>query len=148
MLYDLLNMPLGDWHPREGYANEALRRQQAQSLRGVIGLYEQFLQEGVIPYAEANRPYRVRFDNLFAYARKADPMNIGRMSEKAFAQELDKLGIKRERPGGIRYRDFPPLTKAREEFAKTMRGWRWRYDLTDWLSEGAEATILGGRLGL
>jgi hypothetical protein len=143
MLHDLLNMPLGDWHPREVYVNEALRRQQAQTLRGVIGFYEHILQEGIIPGAEVSRPFRVRFDTLFAYAKKADPFVIGRITEKAFALALDEYGIQPYRNGAVRYRDFPPLPKAREEFAKKMRGgWRWRYEVTEWAAEAQEAAII------
>jgi hypothetical protein len=142
MLYDLLEMPLGDWHPRQVYMNEALRRQQSQSLRGVLGFYEHVLQEGIIPGAEANRPWLVRFDTLFGYAKKADPA-IGRMTEKAFAMELDKYGVVSKRTGAARFREFLPLTEARAKFAAKFRaGWRWREPLLNWAAEGETAAIM------
>lgn len=144
MLHDLLNMRLGDWHPRQVYVNEALRRQQSQSLRGFEGWYENVLQEGVIPGAEEDRPFRIRFDTLFSKAKKADPMGVGRMTEKAFGQHLDRYGIKPARSNVARFRDFPPLSEARQVFASKFRGgWPWRYAMKDWEEAESEFDAIG-----
>jgi hypothetical protein len=143
MLHDLLALPLDDWHPREVYTNDALRRQQAESLRGFQGFYGQMLQEGVIPGAEKDRPYLVRFDTLFDKGKKDDPFGIGRMSGKAFAAELDKFSIRPKRTGAVRYREFPPLSEARATFSGRFRGgWRWQNEIEGWSAEGEIEAIM------
>ena len=44
MLYDLLNLDLGDWHPRQIYQTAALMEQKAHSLRGLDAWIESMLQ--------------------------------------------------------------------------------------------------------
>ena len=46
MLYDLLQMNLGDWHPREVPVTPALMRQKKESLRGNFQWFEPLLQSG------------------------------------------------------------------------------------------------------
>jgi hypothetical protein len=141
MLFDLLHMPLGDWHPRQVYLNEALRRQQAQSLYGFEALYEHILQDGIIPGAESTKPHRVRWDEFWEYAKKSSQA-ISRLSSVKFAEELDKRGIRRARSGGVTYRDFPPLAEARAKFAARFRnGWPWEMDIQDWAIEPADETL-------
>ena len=118
-----------------------MRRQQAQSLYGFEALYEHFLQEGVIPGAEPNKPHRVRFETLWDYAVKAAPA-ISRLSVVKFTEELDKRGIRRVRSGGVTYRDFPPLAEARAKFAARFRnGWPWQMEIKDWAIEPADAAL-------
>src|SRR5262245_8374300 len=49
MLYDLLNLEIGNWHPRQVYETEALREQKEQSLSLLEQWLEQVLQEGKLP---------------------------------------------------------------------------------------------------
>ncbi len=48
-LYDLLQMPLGDWHPREIPMTAGLMRQKKESLRGNFQWLEPLLQSGTLP---------------------------------------------------------------------------------------------------
>src|SRR5262249_24159576 len=55
MLYDLLQMNLGDWHPREIPTTPGLLRQKKESLRGHHQWFEPLLQSGTLP-AYCGRP--------------------------------------------------------------------------------------------
>src|SRR6516165_5817202 len=45
MLYDLLHWDLGNWHPRQVYETEGLRRQKEQSLSPIRQWFYELLQE-------------------------------------------------------------------------------------------------------
>ena len=49
MLYDLLKLDLGDWHPMQIYRTAALTEQKQRSLRGLDAWIETMLQEGLLP---------------------------------------------------------------------------------------------------
>jgi hypothetical protein len=59
MLYDLLQMDLGDWHPREVPTTRGLMRQKKESLRGHYQWLEPLLQSGELPMNYMNRPDQV-----------------------------------------------------------------------------------------
>ena len=54
MLYDLLRLDLGNWHPMQIYKTAALIEQKAHSLRGLDAWIETMLQEGSMPYGGFN----------------------------------------------------------------------------------------------
>ena len=55
MLYDLLNMDLGDWRPFPAYRNAAHRKQKALNLLPAQALVERLLQDQRLPYAPPGR---------------------------------------------------------------------------------------------
>src|SRR5262249_11877928 len=55
MLYDLLQMDLGDWHPREVPVTRGLMKQKKESLRGHFQWMEPLLQSGELPANYNNR---------------------------------------------------------------------------------------------
>ena len=56
LLYDLLNMKLGDWRPFPAYRNAAHRKQKALNLSPPQALVERLLQDQQLPGALADRP--------------------------------------------------------------------------------------------
>jgi hypothetical protein len=74
MLYDLLQMPLGDWHPREVPVTPALMRQKKESLRGHHQWFEPLLQSGTLP-TYCGRPDRILTEDLLAYVKATEGSN-------------------------------------------------------------------------
>ena len=68
MLYDLLQMDLGDWHPREVPVTKGLMRQKKESLRGNYQWLEPLLQSGMLP-ANCERSNRVLTEDLIEYVK-------------------------------------------------------------------------------
>lgn len=141
MLWDLRQMPLGDWHPRQVYKTEALRAQQEYSLPPVAEFIEMILQDGIVPGALAGKPWRVPFEKLRYHACRRHPF-IGRMSEKKLAMELEKLGVRADRDGAVRYRDFLPIAEARAAFEKRYPGWPWRDAIGEWIAPETITSVM------
>ena len=49
MLFELLSMPLGGWHPREVYETKALQDQKGESLSPLQEWWESIVQDGSLP---------------------------------------------------------------------------------------------------
>ena len=130
MLYDLLHLPLADWHPKEIYQTAALFAQRQHSLRGIEAAIEGWLQNGVLPNAWAKYPNRSLSDDLLASAKEHDRhTNSTRVASKL--KELfpvEDYNIQSAR-GWI----FPPLAEARRLWEQKHGGsWPWHRDLTEW----------------
>jgi hypothetical protein len=141
MLYDMLQMPLGDWHPRDIPTTTGLMRQKKESLRGNYQWFEAVLQSGMLPRNE-ERPYRISTAILLHYIksfRGLDYSNEETLSsflyrEMNFSPELAPQGNRyRAKRGGPRGWEFPPLLDLRERWETKFGGhWPWHENLTKW----------------
>jgi hypothetical protein len=142
MLYDLLQMDLRDWHPREVPNTEGLIRQKKESLRGNYQWLEALLQSGTLPANMDKRPNRIITENLIAYVKTfrgleyATDESIASFlyREMGFKPELAPQGNKcRESNGGRRGWEFPPLLELRERWETKFGGqWHWHENLKNW----------------
>jgi hypothetical protein len=73
MLWDMLRLDLGDYHPKQIYETDALLEQKQLTLHGLDAWVEALLQEGVLPNANEKYPNRSLTRDLVASARKFDP---------------------------------------------------------------------------
>src|SRR5262249_37050599 len=121
MLYDLLQMDLGDWHPREVPTTAGLMRQKKESLRGNYQWFEALLQAGMLP-VNADRPNRILTGSLLAYVKTfrgleyATDESIASFlyGEMGFTSKLSPQGNRfRASKGGARGWEFPPLLELR-----------------------------------
>jgi hypothetical protein len=141
MLYDLLRMPLGDWHPREVPTTAGLMRQKKESLRGNFQWFEALLQAGHLPRNE-NRPNRISSSYLLRYVKGfrgleyATEESIATFlyGEMGFISDLSPQGNRfRAGGGGPRGWEFPPLLDLRERWETKFGGhWPWHEDLDAW----------------
>jgi hypothetical protein len=143
MLYDLLQMDLGDWHPREVPITAGLMRQKKESLRGHFQWLEPLLQSGMLPGNAEGRPNRIRTDTLVAHARTFRGLEYA--SDESIATFLyDEMGFSHEpAPQGNRFRsakggprgwEFPSLCELRERWETKFGGqWDWHDpEITEW----------------
>jgi hypothetical protein len=136
MLWDLLGMNLGSWHPRQVYNTAALMRQKKESLRGNKKCFEGLLQSGVLPHGDfawSHPPNCALTEHLLDYFRE-DRWNAYITDEElaAFLAEKEcenwRIG-----GGGKRGWKFPPLAEARKAWEVEFGGsWPWREELKDW----------------
>jgi hypothetical protein len=154
MLYDLLNVDLGDWHPRQIVPTKALADQQEQSLSALDLWWLNVLQTGVLVGADADAPhkavsndYDVEFsDNGFSkFKRVRGLFDAARASSPRLRSESDHAIGKyiREHAGATdawprrrRGWQFPPLKDCRKRWKKRYPATVWRLDLADWRAEG------------
>jgi hypothetical protein len=130
MLYDLLKLDLGDWHPRQIYKTTALMEQKAHSLRGLDAWIEAMLQEGSLPYAFSNYPNRSLTRDLTEQAKQFDRYTnnslVPRKLRKLF--HVEPFGS-----GDARGWKFPPLPECRKLWeARFGADWPWLRDAKEW----------------
>ena len=121
MMYDLLALELGDWHPRNDIPNtDALIEQQRRSLDEKDQRWASLLTEGVLPGAQQENLRRSSSFSLFEKARSSSP-RLKYISDHELGHYLISRGCHRVRvKGGPRGWEFPPLAEVRAEWAKTF----------------------------
>ena len=142
MLYDLLQMNLGDWHPREVPITTGLMRQKKESLRGNHQWLEPLLQSGTLP-ANYGRPNRITTGELLRYVKAFRGLDYATeesiasflYDEMGFIPKLSPEGNKfRGSNGGPRGWEFPPLLELRELW-ETLNGGQWDWhnpEIDEW----------------
>jgi hypothetical protein len=168
MLHDLLAHNLGSWHPRDGIPrNDALVRQQAESLTPLDAWWIELIEDGTLPGASEDEPHRtisneyeeevehgtadsfgnkrtrvVRRRGLYDQARHSSP-KLRHATDTALglylrAQGCDNVRKVRRRRGWT----FPSLAKCCAAWVKRFPGWRWRNpDLEGWTADGSDENV-------
>lgn len=131
MLYDLLRLDLGDWHPRQIYQTAALQEQKAHSLRNLEAWVEDLLQKGVMPEPwMPNYPNRCQTRHLVASARAFDKFT----TDSLVAKKLQELfGAYSVSDGSARGWALPSLSDCRRMFEERNGGqWKWHHEVQEW----------------
>jgi hypothetical protein len=148
MMWDLMRMDLGDWHPREIPASllkgAALQRQQAFTLPPLEQWYFGLLKEGSVPGALINynpqhskkisRPNTAYTYSLTADARERFPRLRWELSDIM----LEDFVTDERWPKAKKYRDahrngwtFEPLKESREAWDQRYGPQKWN-DVKEW----------------
>jgi hypothetical protein len=144
MLHDLLQLDLGDWHPRNIPATEALRQQQERSIKPLDAWILKFFEDGLLPESvDVDAPNRALSrskpdvdgrnprNGLYDLAREQP--NLRHVDEQVLASHLKQWGLTSWRNSRSRGWEFPPLWQCRARWEEKYPGWKWQYpDLTDW----------------
>lgn len=131
MLHDMLNVNLGDWHPRRIVHNEALRSQKVQSLDPKHEWWEGVLQEGRLPFTIKEHRDQAPAAGLLEAARENVP-KLRDISQTAFGRFLrDAGGIRLHDRTGSVWR-FCELRAAREIWEKRFGKWKWGQESDFW----------------
>lgn len=100
MLYDLLNMDLTNWHPREDIPETTeLVRQKEMSLNALSQAMKQLLEDGFFPGQYIRDEYHISSEAICTHLEKLEPHAI-RFSTTKKADLYKKLGARKEREGG------------------------------------------------
>jgi Mesyanzhinovviridae DNA primase len=149
MLYDLLDMPLGDWKPFPVWKNAARTRQQSLSLTPPLMLVERLLADQQLPGPDRGDPDFVRshiadsrlgglFDEPFK--RSVNP-ELLHTSDRALALVLKKFGARpdHDRADNRGWRFLSPR-ECRALWETAFPGWQWDDETRDsWLPQQNEA---------
>lgn len=138
MLFDLLAMDLGKWHPRKGVPQtDALGEQKARSLRGPESYVRAMLESG-----DAHGCIKVEGERVFVSTSAAykafglatrDATAVGRALGKA---SVDGRSSRAVDEAGTQHRGYwlPSLREARARWSAAMGGpKRWPTDDNHWL---------------
>jgi hypothetical protein len=130
MLFDLLRLDLGDWHPMQIYQTDALIEQKVHSLRGLDAWIESMLQEGALPGRFANYPDRALTRDLTAHAKEFDRYT----NDNLVPRKLKKLfGAEPIGTGEARGWKLPCLPECRAIWERRFGGkWIWNRNARYW----------------
>jgi hypothetical protein len=162
MLYDLLQIDLGDWHPRQVVSTAALAEQQLQSLSALDEWWLDILHTGVLVGAAIYEPHRavsnsyeedvtetgsdgfggrrthtrrVRRRGLFDAARASSPRLRG-VSDHMLGHYLIAKGAERAWVNRRRGWELPPLAQCRDAWCKDFPDTEWQdRGETEWQAE-------------
>ncbi len=135
MLWDLLHLDLGDWHPRELYKTAALIEQKQHSLRGLEAWIESLLQAGRMPESYSRKyPNRclskVLFEDAKGYVRFTNETEVANKLK-------DVLKVTPFNNKAARGWVFPPLAECRKAWEIRNGGaWNWHHEIEEWTYSG------------
>jgi hypothetical protein len=134
MLYDLLRWDLGEWHPRQIYETEGLRKQKEQSLPPLEQWLYELLQEGKLPgYGAPGKHDCATTRALVDDARVRVPRLRDYLSDKTMGDFLRRLGCTSDRSSHSRGWKFQPLKQMRAEWERKYGPQAWDDpDQVDW----------------
>jgi hypothetical protein len=135
MLYDLLHWDLGDWHPRQIYETEGLRKQKDQSLSFIDQWLYELLQDGRLPVSGPLARGRdcATTRALVDDAKTRVPRLRDYLSDKTMGDFLRRQGCTSDRSSQSRGWRFPPLAQMRAEWERKYGLQVWdNPDLLDW----------------
>jgi hypothetical protein len=154
MMHELMNMDLGDWHPRDDVPQtEALREQKEYSFNNEEAWWYDVLQRGELPWGafeDNGCPTKRLFRNYIRHAgrqhsrQRSTETTLG-MFLKKYVSGLDRKrttyeiianshGDAKKVEGRVYF--FPSLEECREAFGKRMRQpITWPTDTTIWVKE-------------
>lgn len=138
MLYDLLRVKLGDWHPNPAPKTEAHRRQRALNLEPAEVLVERLLQDQCLPGATRKHPAWCRSHSEpggppgildKSFLGEIDRRLVG-VTDKSLAIELTRYGAsaKRDSTGDHRGWQFAPPAECRALWERRHGPWAWEND--------------------
>jgi hypothetical protein len=139
MLYDMLQMDLEGWHPRENVPQtKALLDQKMLGLGGLELWYVHLLNVGELPQPDKKNPRFVISKNLLEAAKNHNARNKYTTAEE-LAGFLKEMGCTHKSNGKNWGWIFPPLPAAREAWQCRAGGdWEWLTpDIGDWAEKPA-----------
>jgi hypothetical protein len=136
MLYDLLHMELGDFHPRLGYKTAALQDEKKYGVAGFDAFYQSILEDGFLPGETSPAPNRALTMELYKEAQARVPdlkfVALNQVGTYFGGAENVKLGFKPWKTNHGNGWEFPRLGELRRDWERRQGGWQWPNDLNEW----------------
>ena len=143
MLYELLNMDLKGWHPRQGIpTTDALDKQKQATRQGVDALIEQLCNDGSLPFAHHERhnvalTSGVNYGGFWKCVRDNHPSLKHKTPQQLLAVLRRDWGVSSKgfKSGNYRGIEFPSLRELRQRFEIKHGRQEWLFaDLKLWQS--------------
>ena len=133
ILYDLLNLDLDGWHPRERVPQtKALLDQKMLGMTGLEQWYVHLLSVGELPKPNPKNPRWVLSETLIEDTKNHGPRNKY-ITPEELAQFVKEMGCTHKSNGKKWGWIFPPLAEARAAWhARAGNTWEWLADIEDW----------------
>ena len=149
MFYDLREMDLGDWHPREIpdalLTNPALQKQQNYNLPPLEQWYLTLLHSGSLPHAKPATPYIALTRALVENAKQRVPRlrDLSDVALRNFLTDQEAMGvvIEKSRTSAANGWKFPLLSECREAWCKRYGPTQWDTDINDWGDEEEQPPV-------
>lgn len=137
MLYDLLNMDLTGFHPRQVPLTDALLEQQEEGLSPIDSWWREILENGCIPGSTKDEPDFSYSHVLLESAQDSSTKLKEYLKAKKFGTYLAQLGCVPERKSNnLRGWKFPSLSVMRNRWEKRFPGTTWEdEELKEWFSD-------------
>ena len=136
MFYDLKNVDLGDWHPREIpkslLRGGALAEQQTRTLPPWEQWYLSLLQDGKLPAASNKKPNAAFTSGLLESVKERIPRLKFDASEITLRDFMLKIGCTKYRTSIGNGWSFPPLAIARADWDKSYGTQPWENPTAEW----------------
>jgi hypothetical protein len=146
MFYELREMDLEDWHPREVpeelLTNPTLQKQQTYNLPPLDQWYLTLLHNGELPHSRPATPWVATTRALVENAKQRVP-RLRDLSDVALCSYLtdeEAMGVKIEkhRTSAANGWKFPLLCDCREAWSKRYGPTQWETNIRDWGDEEEE----------
>ena len=137
MFYDLRELDLGDWHPRDIpealLKGGALQKQQGHTLPPLEQWWLMILHDGALPMALPNRLNTTYTRSLMDDAKDRLPRLRYDLSEVVLRNfVVEEIGAAKYRSSGANGWSFPPLAEAREAWCRRYGPVRWDNPVEEW----------------
>lgn len=125
MLYDLLQIDLDGWHPRDNVPQtKTLLEQKQLGLTGLEQWWCHLISVGELPWPAQNNPRYAISENLLENAKDQNPRNKFLTADE-LGRFLREMGCKHKSNGKKWGWVFPPLPEARETWRSQSGEWEW-----------------------
>ena len=143
MLYDLLQVDLTGWHPRDIPKTKGLADQQEVGLGVEDQWWKTTIGNGYVVASHKDQPNWVLSAVLLTDIRTFSPKLVF-TNEQTMAVMLKRLGcVKGRKQAGRNAWNLPPLGQARSEWVKRYPGTVWDDpDQVDWIHEDGDVENL------
>lgn len=134
MMYDLQNMDLHHWHPRNNVPmTEEMTKQRLLSLPKIHKLFLSFIEDGIFP-GELNREleYIVSAKVLYDYLEEIEP-DSKRYSSRMKSDFIKKLGAKKIRRSTGNHWKFLTLRETRVNWNNNYGTYDWNDPIEEWI---------------
>lgn len=126
MLYDMLNINLEGWHPRDDVPEtEEIKKQRLMNMPKVHKYLLSFLEDGVFPgqYDNATR-YVINGQEFMDYLIKIEP-DSKKISLKSMTNLLKEIGVEKIKTAQRNMWHFPDLAKIRKNWDEKFPIGKW-----------------------
>lgn len=133
MLYDLLNLDVSDWHPRDNIPlTEELEKQKKLSRSKLASAIFEFIDDGVFPGVFSNEEYLIDANELWELLNTLEPV-LKNTSLNKKAEAIKDIGVTKRRGAKGNKWIFPDLASTKRQWENKYGKTKWSENIKEWL---------------